>query len=76
MSAAPKLYELDARCPRCGFPPRVRVPLRTVLKHSADHPGEMVQTYQCAFQFDRGRKCNTIYALTAGAFQRAVEIAG
>lgn len=76
MSAAPKLYELDARCPRCGFPPRVRVPLRTVLKYAEDPPGELAQTYQCAFHFGQGRKCNTIYALTAGAFQRAVELEG
>lgn len=76
MSAAPRLYELDARCPRCGSPPRLRATGRQVEKWANEPPRELVQTYQCAWEVGRGRRCNTIYALTAGAFQRATEIRG
>lgn len=76
MSAAPKLYQPDVYCPRCGQPPRIRLTARQVAKWRGENPKELVQTYQCAFDYYPGRKCNTIYSITAGAIQRAMEIAG
>lgn len=76
MSAAPKLYQPDVRCPRCGAPPRVRVTRRQVDKWAQDNPRELVQTYQCSFERFPGRKCGTIYGISAGAIQRAREVGG
>lgn len=74
MSAARKLYRLAVRCPRCGAPPRLRLTALQISKWQEDDPGEMVQTYQCSWELQPGRACNTIYAITARAVQRAEEV--
>ena len=71
MNAEQRLYLLDVQCPRCGSPPRVRATAKQIEKWGLDAPHELVQTYQCSWEMGRGRPCNAIYALTAGAFQRA-----
>lgn len=76
MSAAPKLYQPDARCPRCGAPPRLGMTQRQMEKWQDEPPYALVQTYQCSWELGRGRKCNAIYPITAGAVQRATEIEG
>lgn len=47
---------------------------RQIAKWTGEDVGVLVQTYQCAFDLFPGRKCNTIYSITAGAIQRATEI--
>lgn len=74
MSAAPQLYVPDVRCPRCGRSPRIALTARQLEKWKHDPPGELAQTYQCAWDRFPGRKCNAIYPITAGAIQRAREL--
>lgn len=74
MNTAPKLYRPDVSCPRCGRPPRIALTARQITKWCDEDPGVLVQTYQCAFDLFPGRKCNTIYSITAGSIQRATEI--
>lgn len=75
MSAAPKLYLPDVRCPRCGCPPRLRITARQIEKWKHEPPAELVLTHQCMFERRPGQRCDTIYGITAGAIQRAEEIA-
>lgn len=74
MTAATKLYEVDVFCPKCGERPRLRMSARQLEKWQTEPPGELVQTYQCAYQVRRGKKCNCIYPITARALQLAHEM--
>jgi len=47
---------------------------RQIEKLEREPPGVLVQTYQCHWEWDRGRKCNHIYALTVRAFVEAEEV--
>ena len=74
MSAARQLYQLDARCDKCGAPLRLRATHHQVRKWASEDPSELVHTYQCSFETGRGRKCNAIVPVTAGDYQRAKSI--
>jgi len=71
MSAAPRLLAVDARCPRCGAPPRVRISALQQQKWEGEPTAALAHTYQCHRNLRDGRKCNAIYPITAGAIQRA-----
>lgn len=74
MSAAPRLLQLNTRCPNCGAPPRLRVTVLVQASLAHAPPSALVETYQCHRDLQPGRKCNTIYAITAGAVQRAADV--
>jgi hypothetical protein len=61
-----RLLRLDAQCPACGAPPRLRVREAERARYGYDPPDTEVATYQC-----HRRDCLTIYAITARAYQRA-----
>ena len=76
MSGKRPLWQLDTRCPKCGRPPRLAFTTAQLAKWAADPPETVVQTYQCSFQVRPGRRCNTIYEVTAGDLQRARRLVG
>ncbi len=60
------LQRLAVSCPRCGARPAVRV-TPALVEMLSNEPAELhLVTYQCHRQ-----KCNHVYDITAGAYQRA-----
>lgn len=60
------LLRLAVSCPRCGARPAVRV-TPALVEMLGREPAELhLATYQCHRQ-----KCNHVYDITAGAYQRA-----
>lgn len=60
------LLRLAVSCPRCGARPAVRITPTLVELLSEEPAGLQLATYQCHRQ-----KCGQVYAITAGAYQRA-----
>lgn len=65
-TAARPLLHLAVACPRCGAPPALRVTRAMVGAAAALPAQERLGTYRC-----HRRRCGTIFALPAAAFQGA-----
>ena len=63
---AGQLLRLAASCPGCGARPALRVTDDAVRAVAGHPPEERLGTYQC-----HRRRCETVYDLTAGAYQQA-----
>lgn len=62
--APQRLLRVAAVCPRCAKPPRLRIPEGERELSREQNPDALKTTYQC-------HHCGHVYALTAGAYQRA-----
>lgn len=61
-----RILRINARCPECAAPPRLRTfPEGRDLFDGRD-PDQVVQTYQCHM-----RKCRAIYEIRVRDFQEA-----
>lgn len=66
MGADPQVLRLDARCPTCGVPPRLRTFPDSRELFGGQDPERVVQTYQCHV-----RTCGTVYEIRVRDFTEA-----
>lgn len=67
------LWELTARCPQCGAPPRIRAADLALHRLGHGDPDDVVLTYQChrSRKEKGGRPCDCIYEIRVRDFRSA-----
>lgn len=64
--AGERLLRVAASCPRCGARPALRITPEAARDAASHPPDARMGTYQC-----QRRGCNTIYDLSARAYQNS-----